>query len=276
VFVVHDTKLVDLYPVSNEEAITIARCAFLFITTYGKFRGFATDPGSCFTSAVVAQLNTWLGMSHKLSLVDRHESNGVEQTNRSILKHLTALVVSERASTFWDEPEYMATVKHIINSTADFECGLSPHELTFGSIEMLYLGLPEILVDPSVHHEYLRNLNNYLIVARQESELYHRSVIEARAAHGPSVDLQSYSSGDLVLFVPNARSKIHKLMPQLLGPYRVVSQINAEVTCRQVATGVIKIFHNSRLVLYTGPDDQTAFDLACRDDDQYRVKAILG
>ena len=154
---------------------------------------------------------------------------------------------------------------------------MSPHELTFDSIEMLYLALPEVLLDPSEHHEYLRNLNNYLLVARQESELYHRSVVESRAVHGPSVDLvQSYSPGDLVLFLPNARSKLHKLMPQLLGPYRVVSQINAEVTCRQIATGVVKVFHNSRLVLYTGPDDQTAFDLACRDDDQYRVKAILG
>jgi hypothetical protein len=275
VFIVHDTKLVDLYPVQNEEAITIARCAYLFMSTYGRFRGFATDPGSCFTSNVLSLLNQWMGFGHKLSLVDRHESNGCESTNRSILRHLRVMVQSERAVDIWDQPEYISTVKQILNNTSDTEYGLSPHELTFGSVHMLYCGLPQPLNTGEEHHEYLANLNNYLQIARAESEAYHRTVLEERARSNPHSSTPTFSPGDLVLAIANPRSRIHKLTPQWLGPHRVISQLNDEVQCRQLAHGTVREFHVSRLVPYLGPDDETAFELACRDGDQYKLQGIL-
>ena len=275
VFVVHDTKLVDLFPVKNEEAITIARCAYSFMATYGKFRGFATDPGSCFTSNVISLLNQWMGFGHKLSLVDRHESNGCESTNKSIIRHLKMIVQSERAVKIWDEPEFIMTVKHILNNTSDTEYGLSPHELTFGSVHMLYCGLPQPLATNDDRHEYLQNLNNYLQIARSESEAYHATVVSERARSNQLSKTPSFSPGDLVLAIANPRSRIHKLTPQWLGPHRVISQFNDEVQCRQIAHGTVREFHVSRLIPYLGPDDDTAFELACRDDDQYKLRGIL-
>ena len=69
--------------------------------------------------------------------------------------------------------------------------------------------------------------------------------------------------------------RIHKLTPQWLGPHRVISQFNDEVQCRQIAHGTIREFHVSRLIPYSGPDDETAFQLACRDGDQYKLQGIL-
>ena len=43
-------------------------------------------------SAVVAQLSEWMGVKRVISLVDRHQSNGVEGTNKQIVRHLRTLV----------------------------------------------------------------------------------------------------------------------------------------------------------------------------------------
>ena len=64
-------------------------------------------------------------------------------------------------------------------------------------------------------------------------------------------------------------------MPTLLGPYTVLSQERGEVICAQVATGVQRQFHISRLYPYTGSKEE-AWKLACRDTDQYGVRSILG
>ena len=275
VFVAHDTKKAMLFPVADEEAITIARCAFTFIMREGHYRGFASDPGSCFTSDVVAKLNEWLGLLHRVSLVDRHESNGVEQTNRSILRHLTALVTTERARDFWDRPEYLEVCQFLLNSYSDLEYGLSPFELTFGSPSLTHFHLPEGLPAGADKHEYLRQLNDYLSIARAESLAFHLEVLAERKTSRPSFATE-FAAGDLVLFVPNARSREHKLNPSLLGPYRVSKQDRGNVYCHQVATGVERVLHISRVVPYHGNDDEEAFQLACRDQDQHRVQSILG
>ena len=51
--------------------------------------------------------------------------------------------------------------------------------------------------------------------------------------------------------------------------------MNDEVQCRQLAHGTVREFHVSRLIPYLGPDDETAFELACRDGDQYKLQGIL-
>ena len=238
VFVVHDTKQVKMYAIKDVEAVTIARCMFLFLGA-GRYKGFSTDPGSNLTAKVIVQLNEWLDMFHKVSLVDRHESCGVERTNKTILEHTKALTQTERAVKFWDQPEYLQTVENIINRYSDWETGLSPNELTYGSEAMVYFQLVDPLKSLEDKHEYLRKLNEYLLVARSESELFHKAILDKRARDNVDENMQQeYQSGDFVLFKPNPRSKAHKLVPTLLGPYRVKSQERGEVFVHQVATGV--------------------------------------
>ena len=275
-FVVLDTKRVHLVPVPDEEDITIARACFTFLMQFGRYKGFTTDPGGTFKSTVLSQLNEWLGPLHRISLTDRHESCGVEGTNGSVLDHLRALVFSQRATPFWDEPEYLMVVQNILNTTSDSEYGLSPNELTYGSAAMIYFQLPSPLPDPASRHEYLRNLNNYIQTAREESAAYHATVLASRArVNDEPLRNQILPPGSLVLWSPPDRSRAHKLRPTLLGPYTVLSQENGEVTCRQLATQAIRVFHISRLKEYYG-DAEDGFELAKRDDDQYGVTAVLG
>ena len=121
----------------------------------------------------------------------------------------------------------------------------------------------------------MRRLNEYLVVARSESEAFHRTVLEKRARDNVGDDfVTEYQPDDFILFRPNARSKAHKLAPTLLGPYQVISQERGEILCRQVATGVQRQFHISRVYPFSGMKDE-AFELACRDNDQYGVKEII-
>ena len=77
-------------------------------------------------------LNKWFGIQKLVSLVDRHESNGVEPANKQILRHLSALVHDERISTSWSERTVLPLIEHFLNSAIHSETGLSPLEAKFG------------------------------------------------------------------------------------------------------------------------------------------------
>jgi hypothetical protein len=89
-------KFVDLSPQKEYTAETAATAIFKHICDYGLIDGIISDPGSSFTAEVITHLLKWLGVNHTLSIVDVHTSNGVEATNREILRHLKALVYDER------------------------------------------------------------------------------------------------------------------------------------------------------------------------------------
>ena len=77
-------------------------------------------------SRVVIKLNKWFGINKLVSLVDRHESNGVEPTNKSILRHLRALIFDYRLSNNWSDPTIIALIEHFLNSAIHIETNLSP------------------------------------------------------------------------------------------------------------------------------------------------------
>jgi hypothetical protein len=105
---------------------------------------------------------------------------------------------------------------------------------------------PSPLPDHDSRHEYLLNLNAYIQTAREESAAYHAKILAARASvNDDPLRNHVLIPGSLVLWCPPDRSRSHKLRSTLLSPYTVISQENGEVTCRQLATQSIRIFHIS-------------------------------
>jgi hypothetical protein len=51
---------------------------------FGTYDKIITDPQSDIVGKAVAELNAWLGLEYTVSLVDRHESNSVDGTNKRI------------------------------------------------------------------------------------------------------------------------------------------------------------------------------------------------
>jgi hypothetical protein len=76
----HFSKHCGVYPTKDYSAIAIATALFQYFCTFGLFEEVWSDPGSDIMAEVVTQLNEWLGIRRVVSLVERHESNGVEGT----------------------------------------------------------------------------------------------------------------------------------------------------------------------------------------------------
>jgi hypothetical protein len=88
---------------------------------YGKFEELISDPGSDLMSATVVLLNQFLGQTKLVSIVDRHQSNGVEPTNKRILAHARTLVQDERVMHTWSDPIILGLISHAINSEVHSE-----------------------------------------------------------------------------------------------------------------------------------------------------------
>jgi len=59
------------------------------MTCYGHFDTLAGDPGCDLTSDGVQQYLQWAGKTHRTSLVDRHQSNGVTVRDHQQANHGT-------------------------------------------------------------------------------------------------------------------------------------------------------------------------------------------
>ena len=121
VIVEHFTKHVGVYPSPDYTALTIATALFQYFCTFGLFEELWSDPGSDIMSEVVSQLNKWFGIRHVVSLVDRHESNGVKGSNKQILRHLKALTHESRMINKWSDPTVLPLVVFAINDSINSE-----------------------------------------------------------------------------------------------------------------------------------------------------------
>jgi hypothetical protein len=79
VIVDHFSKHVRLYAADNHAG---QMHMYDHYCTWGRYDVIITDPGSNLTSEEVEQLNKWIGIQDQKSLVGRHESNGVEGSNK--------------------------------------------------------------------------------------------------------------------------------------------------------------------------------------------------
>ena len=98
------TKYAWATPAKEYTANTIAVALFTYFCTFGMFEELWSDPGSDLISEVVQKLCDWMGIRRVISLVDRHESNGVEGPNKQILRHLRTLVHDLRIPKKWSDP----------------------------------------------------------------------------------------------------------------------------------------------------------------------------
>jgi hypothetical protein len=200
VIVVHATKLVFLHPAQNKTAEETALALFRFFAQYGVYEYLISDPGSDLMSEVVAHLVKWLGMRHIFSLVDRHESNGVEGTNKSVLRHLNALVADERVADRWSHPSVLLLVQFLLNAQVSNETGLTPFHAHFGTEDNTYLRLPESSDAASNAQAFVKLLDEDLRALWTTSRAHQQSLLAKRGANADPALQNQYQPGDLVLF----------------------------------------------------------------------------
>jgi hypothetical protein len=275
IIVNHSTKLVKLYAKPEKSAVSTATSLFLFMCAYGLFDVIMTDPGSDFKSEVVGHLVRWFGMLHVFSLIDRHESNGVEGTCKQVSRHVRVLTQEERIKDEWSSPTVLPLIEYIVNSHENSETGVIPLEATFGSKDSIYMTMPDGL-DPAEHtHEFVRRLDENLAHLRAVSKRFQEQLIAERTSATPAETQNTYQPGDFVLFERNKSvPRPNKLTPDFQGPFEVISQNKNDVSTRNLVYGNVRDYHVERLKPFFGTRSEAA-ELAKRDSDQFDVERIL-
>lgn len=269
------TKLVGLYPTANHDAQSTASAIFQYFCSYGLVSALITDPGSEFMNEVISHLTSWLGLRHFFSLVDRHESNGVESTNGQILRLLKALVFDERLVNKWSSPTVLPLIQYHLNSLQHSESGCSPFAATFGSLDDQFFALPNVKMDAGMRmNAYVTELDKNLKLIRDISHQFQQDLAAERIRDTPADQQNMFQQGDLVLFrVDTSKPLPSKLSPKYIGPYEVISQYKNDVKCRHIIMGDIKDLHVTRLKLFNGTYED-AKRIAMLDHDQYAIACI--
>lgn len=276
VIVNHFTKFTALYPAKDHNALTTATSLFQYFCTFGLVDCIITDPGSEFMNEVIAQLTTWFGIRHRFSLVDRHESNGVEHTNAMILRHLKALIFDERVQYKWSSPTVLPLIQFMLNSFDNSETGVVPFHAHFGSADATYFQLPPLVdgkeKDSMPTQHYVKLLDENLRLLHDISKDHQAAIAKERQINS-SPELQNiYQPGDFVLWQRDVNMPLPtKLSPKFVGPYEVISQVKNDVSCRHVILGHVKVFHVSRLKIFHGSLED-AKKVAMIDNNQYVIR----
>ena len=270
----HFTKLIYIYATKSQSAILTATALFLYCVSYGCFDVLLTDPGSEFTSELINILNSWFGIHHRVSLVDRHESNGVEGGNKEILRHLRGLLCDERIKDRWSDPTVLGWVVFIMNSFDDSESGASPYALTFGSDHVKKFQFPQNTLDRAgAASQFLKQLDEDLRNLKTKALEYQSKLVVKRC--GTNVTQNLYQPGDFVLFHhPSDKPIPDKLVGNYAGPYEVLSQSKNDVQCRHCALGKVVTFYVGDLKLFCGSHED-AKHMAMTDADQYEIDRFL-
>ena len=268
------SKLVYLYAANNNDAKTVATAIFLFCCYYGMFDSLITDPGSEFDNEIVKHLTSWFGINHRFSLVDRHESNGVEATNREVQRYMRALTMDERINDRWSEPHILGIIQFHINNRVNSETGVIPFHAHFGTHAGTYFKLPKEGTAMQRVSAYIKLLDKDLQAIKEISDKVANEIARERTSKVPLDQQNKFQPGDYVLWQHNPdQHRETKLSPRFVGPFEVINHDKNDVTCRHINLGFVKVFHVSRLKIFHG-DLEDARKIAILDQDQFLVLKI--
>jgi hypothetical protein len=271
----HFSHFPQAYAVKDYTAETVALTLFKHFCTFGVFDELASDPGSAFMSEVLKQLLLWLGVSHKVSLVGRHESNGCEGSGKQFLRHLRTLVLDERLVHKWSDDTVLPLINFSMASYPTSETGgFTPFQLKYGTQDANYFRLPESVTMSSEVAELIRRLDANLQIVRQRSHDLQQEIVRERSEANGSP--KQYEPGDLVLWNPRESPSdflATKLQPDWAGPYEVLRQAKNDVTCKHLVLGTEKVLHVTRLKPFLG-SRQAAYDIAKLDENQFTILSI--
>jgi hypothetical protein len=276
VVVVSFTGFIKTYPAKDYSADTLARSLFSFYCTYGMFKEIASDPGSAMMAETVKKLHDYLGMHHRVSIVDRPESNGVERHNKEVLRHLGAYVHDQRVKDTWGEPHNLLLIDLEMNSQFNEETGVVPLHAMFGSRDSDFFKLPEKEQIARRSGDFVGVIDESLRLIREVIRATAQRKVEMRLVKGLKGLPNEYQKGDFVLFDkwPPGSLKPTKLTARFMGPYEVLRTIKNDVECKHMATGVVETFFVERLKIFHG-NKVTAREAALRDQDQYVLERIV-
>jgi hypothetical protein len=189
------------YPSKNNTADSVCDALLTYFATHGLFNIMSIDPGSNLLAETVDLLNRQLNITQKVSMVDVHTSNGVENSGcKPIIRHLQALTSDFRIKDRWSEPKYFQWCLFMINSSMNSEIDNIPFALHYGDYDKLAEKYPEAYPsDKETRSAYIKDLWELQRIATEASRKYQQSLHDKRVAVTPVHLANQYQPGDYVL-----------------------------------------------------------------------------
>lgn len=226
------TKLVEIFPLSDMTAVTVAECVVRgWIKRYGCPREIHSDQGRQFESAVFQEVCKLLEISKTRTTPLHARSDGfIERMNRSIQNILSKLVESNQKD--WDTHLDFITMAY--NSTPQESTGYSPYHLLYGEEITIPLDLLSPVISEEVGQkeqlvtEYASNLQNRLkdTYSFVQKNLNKASVRQKRQ-YDTRVKAYDFNEGDLVW--RNQKQCLHgmktKIKRHWTGPWKITNKI---------------------------------------------------
>ena len=268
------SKLVALYPLPSKEATQTAKSLIHYFSTYGVTERIHSDQGSDYTSTLIAELTNAYGVRQTFCLVDHPEGNGVEGTNKQVLRHLRAMVLDYRCKTSWSDPAIIGFLQLLLNSFPHSETGAIPLELHFGTLGSTRFRKPGQSLGES-QSSYLKLLDEDLQALLAKSKQHQQDLVVKKLADNPSTPAL-YQTGDFVLYDKHHSGfRDEKLCSRFTGPYRVNSQHKNDLSVQDIILGNVLILPTNHVKPFIGSAED-AYKLALNDHNQYVVVRILG
>ena len=279
VIVNHFTKYIYLYKTKSADATSAANAVLMYMAMFGPIQHIIHDPGSNYMSKVMEELNKHLGLRRKVSLVDRHESNGVEPFNKQVKRHLSSLIYDSNYEKEWDDDAFIACLMDNLNNLPRVQTG------GYTSMELVYgLPLPQGMGyglgktrkdDNTEYTQYMNKLRTYQEVIKRASDAYIAKETEKVKQKNDEKDLTNkFHKGEWVLI----RQKNHekgKLDLPWKGPYIVISHMGNDVSLYdEVQQTEVNKEHVDNVKSYLGSAEQ-ALDAARSSAKESEIQKIL-
>ena len=268
------TKFIHLAPVKDKTAQTTAMVILDYFCRYGLVTQIRTDPGSDFKSALVECLIKYLGVGHSFTLVDRPQADGVEGSNREVLRYMRVLCMDENVRHRWSDLDVYPIVQYTMNNTRHSETGYTPFELQYVGLHSGCFNLPVSAnkVDKKPSLELVRHMAERLERLRGESLKFQTAKKHERENKSGS-KVGKYTPGDFVLWLASKDKREAKLSCRNKGPYMVIEHISNTVTVESLIDCSRKKFDVGDLTMFCGTEAE-AREEALRDDQQVLLKCI--
>lgn len=214
----HFSKYIELYPISNIRAETIADCLLQWITTYGCPNKFLSDRGKQFTSNIFKELTNKMSIKTILTTSYHPETNAQSEIINKSLKN-TISILSENKHN-WHE--YVCFHKLFFNS--------SQHSATLEKPSFLFLSrdiqLPIDILQKPEDEEFLDYSTYSNVKIQNMKEIYNKvyynleqTQLKQNERHLKKAQCKHLKVGDLV-YISNP-ILTHALSNKYSGPFRV-------------------------------------------------------
>jgi transposase InsO family protein len=285
------TRFVELYATKDTTALSAAQCLLDHAGRYGFPQYIRSDNGTQFSNEVIAQLTFLLRSEQQFITPYSSEENGlVERANREVMRHLRAIIFSQRDKNQWAMNQ-LPLVQRILNTFVHKSTGYSAAQMLFGNAIDLDRG---ILYDhrpvpsetaPPTASAYVQNLVaaqsailKAAAAAQKELDTHHLQRRAERDTAGPLVPTDFPINSYVMRLHPTERPPT-KFHTKWAGPYRVVNHIVTTQTyaLQDLLTNKTFNAHVTQLkqFIFDDEDAEAPLRAAMAAQQEFIVEAIL-